>query len=49
MFFSGYATDDTRRFIEQAGLAVTSLREERIVENGRSVSFWWVIANKPLP
>lgn len=46
MYFSGYTADDTRRFVEQAGLAITSLCREQILENGRPVHFLWVVARK---
>ena len=47
MYFSGYTPDDTRRFVEDAGLSVVSLQPEPIVENGRPTKFLWLIARKP--
>lgn len=47
MYFSGYATDDNRRFVEDARLTVVSSQHEVILENGRKVGFLWIVANKP--
>ena len=47
MYFSGYPAEDNRRFVEQAGLRVTSAQVETIHENGTPVSFLWVVAEKP--
>jgi SAM-dependent methyltransferase len=46
MYFSGYAPDDTRRFVEDAGLSIVSLQTEEIIENGVSVQFDWLVARK---
>jgi SAM-dependent methyltransferase len=47
MYFSGYAPDENRRFVEQAGLAIESAQEEAILENGEPVIFHWIVARKP--
>lgn len=47
MYFSGYSIEDNRRFLEEAGLRVMSLTEERIFENGLPVGFLWSVAQKP--
>jgi SAM-dependent methyltransferase len=44
MYFSGYTPDDTRRFVEDAGLSIISLQPEPIVEHGRPTVFLWLIA-----
>jgi SAM-dependent methyltransferase len=44
MYFSGYAPDDTRRFVDDAGLSIVSLQPEPIVESGRSTVFLWLMA-----
>jgi SAM-dependent methyltransferase len=55
MYFSGYAPDDTARFVEEAGLRVESARVEtperrttrRPGEVVEQASFLWVVATKP--
>ena len=47
MYFSGYATEDNQRFVEDAGLVVARAQQEVILENGRKVGFFWIVAHKP--
>jgi hypothetical protein len=47
MYFSGYAIEENRRFVEDAGLNVESAQREVILEDGRPVGFLWIVATKP--
>jgi cyclopropane fatty-acyl-phospholipid synthase-like methyltransferase len=47
MYFSGYAPEATRRFVEDAGLAIERLQTETILEAGRPTAFLWLVARKP--
>ena len=46
MYFSGYTPDESRRHVEAAGLTISSLQLEPIIENGRATEFLWLIARK---
>jgi SAM-dependent methyltransferase len=46
MYFSGYSTEESRRFVEAAGLQISSARVEQIRENGRPASFLWIVATR---
>jgi SAM-dependent methyltransferase len=47
MFFSGFDLSASRRLVESAGFAIERLRPETIEENGRPVSFVWLVATTP--
>lgn len=47
MYFSGYPVEENQRFVERAGLEITSARIETILEQNRPVAFLWVVARKP--
>jgi hypothetical protein len=49
MYFSGYPPEESRRFVERAGLRVVSARDGTIFENGRPTTFHWIVARKPAP
>ena len=44
MYFSGYAVEDNCRFVEEAGLRITSAQIETILENAHPVEFFWIVA-----
>jgi len=46
MFFSGYASSDSRALIERAELEVIAAQDESIDEEGVSTTFFWVVARK---
>jgi SAM-dependent methyltransferase len=46
MYFSGYSPHQTRSFVEAAGLSITSLQPEPIVENDHATEFLWLVARK---
>lgn len=46
MYFSGYAPEDARRFLTEAGLQTEVFREETILEDGRPTRFRWVVARR---
>ena len=47
MYFSGYAAEDSRRFLVDAGLEIETFQYETILEKGRPTRFLWVVARKP--
>jgi SAM-dependent methyltransferase len=47
MYFSHYDTATNRRLVEEAGLRLVSANEETQEEDGRPVTFLWVVAQKP--
>jgi SAM-dependent methyltransferase len=47
MYFSGYAAEDSRRFLIEAGLEIETFLYESILEQGRPTRFLWVVARKP--
>jgi len=46
MYFSGYAPEDSRRFLNNAGLEIETFQYETILEQGRPTLLWFV-AHKP--
>jgi len=46
MYFSGYAAEDSRRFVIDAELEIETFRYETILEQGRPTRFLWVVARK---
>jgi hypothetical protein len=46
MYFSGYTSDKSRRFVIAAGLSIVSLQPEPILENGHATKFLWLVASK---
>jgi len=46
MYFSGYTSDESRRFVIAAGLSIVSLQLEPILENGHATEFLWLVARK---
>lgn len=46
MYFSGAAPEDTRRYLAAAGLQIETFQNETILEDGRPVTFLWVVACK---
>jgi catechol 2,3-dioxygenase-like lactoylglutathione lyase family enzyme len=44
MYFNGYSVDDNQRFVEEAGFKVRTATVETIHEDGRPVTFLWVVA-----
>jgi hypothetical protein len=46
MYFSGYTSDESRRFVIAAGLSIVSLQPEPILENGHATEFLWLVARK---
>ena len=47
MYFSHYDAATNRRLVEQSGLRLLSANEETQEEDGRPVTFLWVVARKP--
>jgi ubiquinone/menaquinone biosynthesis C-methylase UbiE len=47
MYWSYWEPSTSARLIEDAGLELVQDEEERVVEDGQEVAFWWVIARKP--
>ena len=47
MFWSSFGSDTNKRLIEEAGLALASAEEVTIEEDGKPVTFLWVVARKP--
>ena len=47
MYFSGYSPEESRGFVEAAGLSVVSLELEPMVESGAATEFLWLVARKP--
>ncbi len=47
MYFAGHAAQKNEELVEEAGLRVVSARPEVVREEGRSVTFLWMVARKP--
>ena len=47
MYFAGHAAEKNRELVEGAGLRIVSARPEAVREEGGSVTFLWVVAEKP--
>ncbi|HEU0025514.1 MAG TPA: class I SAM-dependent methyltransferase [Ktedonobacterales bacterium] len=47
MYFSHYDAEMNRRLVEEAGLRLLSANEETQEEDGRPITFLWVVARKP--
>lgn len=47
MYWSSFDSDTNRRLVEQAGLRIISAQEETAEEFGESVTFLWVVAERP--
>jgi len=48
MFWSGYDPETTRRLVASTGLTVEALTLETADEDGEPMSFWWLVARKPV-
>ena len=47
MYFASYTAEKNKGLIEETGMHVTSARLETIWEKGISVTFLWIVAQKP--
>lgn len=48
MYWSGYDSETNKRLVTEAGLSIISANEEDQEEFGESVTFLWIVAEKPL-
>jgi SAM-dependent methyltransferase len=46
MYWSGFDSETNKRLVEEAGLIITSAREETAIEFDEPVTFLWVVARK---
>lgn len=47
MYFSGYSSATNRKIVTGAGFEILQAKRETAAEMGRSISFLWIIAQKP--
>jgi SAM-dependent methyltransferase len=47
MYFGGYDGESGERLVERAGLEVVGARAETADEDGRPITFLWIVAEKP--
>jgi SAM-dependent methyltransferase len=48
MFYSGFSGDAGTDVVRSSGLEIVSSRDDTVLEDGRPITFHWVVARKPI-